>query len=241
MKLNRMHPLTWIPPGIESLVDIGCNAGELLRDVSQARPGARLAGVDVNPEAVATARRAVPGSRIEQRPGYELPFEDGCFDYATIIEVIEHIPSAKRRATLEEIHRVLGPGKTLLLRCPHAGWFDWLDSNNLRFRFPWLYGRFVGKGMRDLGYAAGTADVVWHHHFTEAELLDLTDGLFRVRSKAFGGLVLFPLIDIFRWPFYRRRMLGHPALNVLENVANWDMGFDFGKASFTILLELEKI
>jgi SAM-dependent methyltransferase len=236
-----MHPIVWIPRDVRNLIDIGCNAGDLLRDIAKARPHAQLVGVDVNAGAIATARAAVPSARIEQRPGYELPCESASMDYATIIEVIEHIPAAKRRATLEEIHRVLAPGKTLLLRCPHAGWFDWLDSNNLRFRFPRLYGKLVGRGMRDKGYAGGSDDVVWHHHFTETELNELISGLFRIKNRAFGGLFIFPIVDILRWPFYRKKMLGHPALNALEEIANWDMGFDFGRASFTILLELEKI
>lgn len=239
---NRMHPLYWVPSvGIDSLLDVGCNAGDLLRDLANQRPGLKLAGVDVNENAIQTARQAVPNADIRQASGHELPFASSSFDYATFIEVIEHIPAEYRRPALEEIHRVLRPGAKLLLRCPHAGYFDWLDSNNLRFRFPSLYRTLVKSGMRDKGYAGGAADVVWHYHFREEELRALTDGLFAIKNRAFGGLVVFPVIDILRWPFYRKNLLGHPALNLLEKIADWDMGLNFGRASFTILLELEKV
>jgi SAM-dependent methyltransferase len=222
-------------------LDVGCNAGDLLRDIHTQAPSIRLSGVDVNAQALETARMAAPAANIRHASGAELPFESSAFDYATFIEVIEHIPADQRRKALEEIHRVLKPGATLLLRCPHAGLFDWLDSNNLRFHFPRLYGWLVGRGRRDDGYAGGSSEVVWHHHFSEEELLRLLEGLFRVRRTTFGAGIIFPIVDILRWPFYRKGLLDHPVLQFLERVANWDMGISYGRNSFTILLELERI
>ena len=53
MALNRMYGLWWIDPKGQSLLDVGCNVGELLIDAASRMPAMRLAGVDVNATAIA--------------------------------------------------------------------------------------------------------------------------------------------------------------------------------------------
>jgi len=235
-----MDPMLWIPPGCRSVLDVGCNAGALLADCARAYPNIRLAGVDVNQDAVPVARKEVPRADIRHTMGQTLPFSDGEFDCVTCIEVIEHIPQELRAATLREIHRVLAPGGRFVLRCPHEGAFAWLDSNNFRFRLPWLYNRLVGKGKRDFGYARGSEDVVWHHHFTKHELGSLVADGFVVEHTHYGGLFLFPIADVLSWPFYRRQWSRGHIFNWVQRLAHWDISINYGTASFTIMMVLKK-
>jgi len=240
MPLNQMDGLRWIDPSGASLLDLGCNVGELLGEAARLYPHLRLAGVDVNRFAIDTARRNLPAADLRHCDGPRLPFADESFDNVTCIEVIEHIPSGQRRESMRDVWRVLKPGGKFILRCPHAGLFQGLDANNLRFRFPRLYRRIVRRGRRDDGYAASSNGVVWHQHFTRQALLDLLGPEFHLESVRYGGMLLLPLGDLMRWPFYRLQLYRNPVLRLIDKMMAWDIGIDYGRASFTILLVMRK-
>jgi SAM-dependent methyltransferase len=231
-----MHPIRWVPPAACALLDVGCN-------VSHCRalfPDLRLAGVEVNPEALDAARRALPGAELHHAGSDALPFADGSFDCVSCVEVLEHVPEGARRASLAEMQRVLRPGGRLLLRTPHAGAFAFLDPHNLRFRFPGVYARLVGRGARDAGYEGWSHGVVWHHHFRRAELLDLAGPGWDLEACRRGGLLLAPLSEIARWPFYRKGKGDHPVCRALAGLFDADLAVDFGPAAYDILLVLRK-
>ena len=236
MPPNQMNGLFWINPEGSSLLDLGCNVGELLGAAASRYPGLKLAGVDVNQ----AARRNVPQADLRQCDGPLLPFADNSFDHVTCIEVIEHIPAAMRPATIGEVWRVLRPGGRFILRCPHSGIFQGLDANNLRFRFPRLYRSIVRRGRRDDGYPADSDGVVWHQHFSRDGLLDLIGSRFELEMTRYGGLILLPIGDLIRWPFYRLNRHQNPVLRMVDRVMAYDLGIDYGRASFTILLVLRK-
>jgi SAM-dependent methyltransferase len=225
---------------IISLLDVGCNVGAWLQDCARRYPSARLAGVDINQTALDRARLNVPTAELLHAGAEELPFPDMSFQTVTCIEVIEHLPPDLRPAAFREMRRVLKPGGRLVLTVPHAGWFDWLDSNNVRFRLPNLYRRVVGRGGRDSNYAAAGRQVEWHHHFTVAELERLAgDGWQRVAVRR-GGLFLCPLMEWLSWPFYRLGIPHHPVRRMFERMAGWDCQLDFGNASYRVLVALER-
>jgi trans-aconitate methyltransferase len=61
-----MDPVRWIPPDARDLLDVGCNAGELLGDLRDAFPLMRLAGVDVNAGQIEVARARVADVEVHQ-------------------------------------------------------------------------------------------------------------------------------------------------------------------------------
>jgi SAM-dependent methyltransferase len=201
----------------------------------------QLTGVDVSREAVAKARIQLPDAELEIAGAESLPFPDATFDCVTCIEVLEHIPSNLRSAALVEIGRVLRPGGKLVLRVPHAGLFAWMDAANLRFRLPGLYKLLFRQGRRDAGYPNGSADVVWHQHFKESDLIELAGGGWAIEANRTGGLFLFPLMDIACWPFYRVRKIDNLIFRFFQRVMKFDIGRDFGRASYDILLVLRRI
>jgi SAM-dependent methyltransferase len=172
--------------------------------------------------------------------GSALPFPDDSFDCVTSIEVLEHVPSAARRASLAEMCRVLTPGGRLVVRCPHAGLFSWLDGANLRYRFPNLYRKVIRRGLREDTYPAGADDIVWHHHFTQAELQSLLPANLAVDKVHFGGLFVFPLADLLCWPFYRAQRTEHFVVHALNRIADCDYGIGYGRWSYGILMVMRK-
>jgi len=238
--MKQMDTLDWIDPAATTLFDLGCNVGELLEAVAQRYPRLKLTGVDVNRAAIENARRRLPQADLRQCDGPTLPFDDDSFDYVTCIEVLEHLPQTLRRTTLREVWRVLKPGGKLLLRCPHAGLFQGLDPANLRFRLPRLHRAIVRRGLRDDGYRDAADGVVWHHHFNRDELLDLLGPGFELEALRYGGMLLMPLGDLLRWPFYRLGIHRNPVLRTIDRAIAWDLGISYGRASYVILLVMRK-
>jgi SAM-dependent methyltransferase len=238
---SAMEPMFWVPPDATGpLLDVGCNTGALLVEFRHRYPKMDLAGIDINHDALQYAKGILPDVELHEGFGYELPFPSERFEYATCIEVIEHVPEQHRPQLIAEIRRVLKPGGRLILRCPHAGIFDWLDAQNFRFRFPGLYRSLVGQGNRDVHYEEAREELIWHHHFTHEELLRAAGEGWQEEACKLGGLLLFPITDILRWPFYRMKRPDHWIVKALEKVATLELGLNFGKGSYDILLVLKK-
>ena len=236
-----MHPIRWVPAEARSLLDVGCHGGAFLSHCHQLFPDLQVAGVEIDPAALHRAHQALPGALLHQAGAQKLPFEDTHFDCLTCIEVLEHIPAEDRPAALAEFRRVLRPGGRLVLRTPHAGAFAFLDPHNLRFRFPRLYRKFVGRGSRDNGYDEWTHGVVWHRHFSKRELLELAGETWQVEAIRRGGLLLAPLMEVARWPFYRKGLIKHPLCRGLDRLFDFDLGCPYGPAAYDILLVLKKL
>lgn len=223
-----------------SLLDVGCNAGAWLGDCATRWPGARLAGMDINEGSLEKARSRVPAADIRHSGAETNPFENNTFEYVTCIEVLEHLPGELRLKAFAEMRRVLCPGGKLVVTVPHAGWFSWLDSNNMRFRFPTFYRWLVGRGKRDGNYERQARSVEWHHHFTLAELMVLAGDGWELECVKRGGLFLYPVMDWLSWPFYKMGLGSNPVRLMLEKIAGWDYSIDFGLASYGILIVLKK-
>src|SRR5215211_5108253 len=82
-KQNLMHPIRWVPPEASALLDVGCNAGELLSYCQALYPHMRLAGVDVNKGILEKVQAYLPDAELHAIGGEALPFPDASFDCVT--------------------------------------------------------------------------------------------------------------------------------------------------------------
>ena len=113
-----------------SVVDLGCGSGALLRRIAAAVRPARLAGVDVEPRAIALAREALPGADIVladlDHPTAALDALQGTIDVAVCSEVLEHLEHPLEALRLAA--RLLRPGGTLVVTVP-AGPMNHFDRS----------------------------------------------------------------------------------------------------------------
>lgn len=83
------------------VLDVGCGSGEVAQSLSELRPLAHLEGVDT----LVRPRTLVPVTAYD---GQHLPFEDGSFDYAMLVDVLHH--TADPAGILKECRRVARHG-----------------------------------------------------------------------------------------------------------------------------------
>jgi ubiquinone/menaquinone biosynthesis C-methylase UbiE len=108
------------PPAV--ILDVGCGDGFATSVASARNRGHRLAGLDWS--ASSLARAADRGIAV-LRAGIDasLPIRSDSVDVVVMSEVIEHLVDTD--SAIEEAHRVLRPGGTLLLSTPNlAAWYN---------------------------------------------------------------------------------------------------------------------
>jgi ubiquinone/menaquinone biosynthesis C-methylase UbiE len=108
--------------GAGGILDAGCGTGWFLRALADAGvEPARLHGIDIQPERIAAAQRAVPGAAIETGDAQRLPFADESFTVVLQLTLLSSLGSHRDiREALGEGMRVLAPGGLLLVYEPRV-------------------------------------------------------------------------------------------------------------------------
>lgn len=113
---------TLAPRRGERVIELGCGAGLLLREIGLALgPHGLAVGIDISPDqidAAAAACSEAPAVVAEVGDMRALARADGVFDAAVAVQALEYVPEIDR--ALAEIARVLKPGGRLV--CLATNW-----------------------------------------------------------------------------------------------------------------------
>lgn len=145
------------------ILDIGCWAGGLARELSHSTP-CTYTGVDIEQaaQAVEAAQKAMPAHRFLIVSSVEsLPFETASFDAVVLTEVIEHVLAGREGALLAEAARVLRPGGSAILSTPYRNMLTPLDPawffGHRHYSVDGIAGRARAQGllMSDVEFSGG--------------------------------------------------------------------------------------
>ncbi len=100
-------------PKPETILDIGCGTGRLLRKAMTRWPYARFIGVDPAPGMVDMAQRLLPDAAFRLGTAEEIPLPDASVDLAMSTVSFHHWHD--QAAGVREVARVLRPGGRFLL------------------------------------------------------------------------------------------------------------------------------
>ena len=123
----------------DTIVDVGCYAGQFVGEAARRFPGKTIIGVDYYDDNISIAQLLYPEMRDRFRlmSAYRLDFADASLDCVTMQEVIEHLEGAA--LAIKEANRVLKPGGALIVSVPNpfywrhmAGFFRFELCNRLR-------------------------------------------------------------------------------------------------------------
>lgn len=199
---HNRHGFAWeqVPAGPGAHLDFGCYEGKFLA-LLDSKGLRRRAGVDAYAEAIRVGRERYPDLDLHHVPaGERLPFEDGTFQSASLLDVLEHV--ADQKSLLAELRRILAPGGLLIITVPQQHVFSWLDRGNYKFRFPrlhrWYFCRHHSRAEYEYRYVNNpdgligdiSADKRWHEHFTP-------EGLRRLLAECGFEVVLFDGSGLF--------------------------------------------
>lgn len=105
-----------IAPG-QAVLDLGCGTGTLTRMIKAAHADASVTGLDLDPEALAIARRKAAGAGLDiafvQGSATEPPLAAGSFDRVLTSLMLHHLVRAQKQRALRAAWTLLRPGGEL--------------------------------------------------------------------------------------------------------------------------------
>ncbi len=89
---------------VDSLLDVGCGEGMVLKLLSKEKGIDKIVGIDMNQNALKLAKRNVPTANFRKMSASKIKFPDGNFDLVIMLEVLEHLKNPEE--ALREAQRV---------------------------------------------------------------------------------------------------------------------------------------
>ena len=125
----RVEIMPLLPSSATRILDIGCGTGVTSLMLEERYPGARIFGVEVQPEAAAIARRRlrdVSNHDLQSSPFPSAFLPPGEIDLVLMLDVLEHMYHPWR--ALQNLRSVLSDHSSLIISIPNARCLAFLDT-----------------------------------------------------------------------------------------------------------------
>lgn len=210
-----------------AVLECGCGPGGILAEINAG--GNLLAGVDINFNALSTAKNArAAGRNLVQADIERLPYKNDSFDITYCVGVLSYLESDRR--AIEEICRVVKPGGNIIIAVPGLVTLG-------KILDPYYYSAWIiGKAWQCLrrhrhGRSANgdryTAEMIRRYRYGELDRLYRECGLRKIRSACvsfgpptFWRKELVPLRHAIRISEVLARFSNRASLRLLARFAN---------------------
>src|SRR6266542_269545 len=140
-------------PRAENILDVGCGQGELLRELSEAIPAARVFGADVSEQSLIDSRKRNPSYELFAmnltQPDFSTRYAErlGAFDLVVCSEVLEHIPEDALAAS--NLRLLLRPNGVAIITVPGGKMseFDKVIGHQRHYTPAFLESRLTGAAL----------------------------------------------------------------------------------------------
>ena len=158
--------------GAQSVIDLGCGGGKLMRMLIKEKQFEKILGMDVSVQALEIAKKRIYYDNLSPTAKERIQLIHGSltyvdhrlegFDAAALVEVIEHLDEP-RLAALQEVVFGFAQPQTVVITTPNVEYnvlFDGLAAGKMRHsdhRFEWTRGEFQAWGdqvAQTYGYTA---------------------------------------------------------------------------------------
>lgn len=100
----------------KTIFEWGCGPARIVRHLPVLLPYSKIAASDYNRETIQWCRQNIPGVEFRHNQlSPPLPYADASFDVVYALSVFTHLSEPNHYDWIEELHRVLRPGGSLLL------------------------------------------------------------------------------------------------------------------------------
>jgi ubiquinone/menaquinone biosynthesis C-methylase UbiE len=221
-------------PHCDKLLDVGGGRGDVTNEYLKKTKEVHL--VEYDSKLISECKKRFPKVKAIKGVAEKIPYDDETFDVVTMTDTLEHVRDEKQ--SLNEVHRVLKKGGTLVISTPHKGPLDILDAFNLKYRLPKLYLFFKGeKGKKIMENDS------WHRHYSLENYQQMFAGKFKIKQVHRGGFLLWYVLwiihDALVVPIW-----GYDAPAWIIKPIDWlntiDYDVNYGKWAAHIVLKAEK-
>lgn len=174
------------------VIDVGCGAGVMAKEIKRLRPDLKVYGIDNNPEAIKLAKKDSRGVNFGFGDVYKLPFKNNYFTATFSHHLLEHLKSPNR--ALAEIVRVTKASGKIYAAVPleanwssiHAMLYKLSAYKAMRIKYTGHLQQYSFDKIIKLFQAAGfqIIDYYWSGFLLEQMI----------------NFIYYPLINIFKIP-----------------------------------------
>jgi len=117
------------------VLDVGCGTGYTTEAVVKRLELGEVIGIDLTPQQLRKAARRLKPEKVtlnlSRGDADHLPFKDETFDAIVSVGALEYFPNPKK--ALQEMVRVIKPGRKVVVGGPESEWFKKISLNRMLY------------------------------------------------------------------------------------------------------------